>query len=276
MRGRAGGLALGGFALICRASPAFCRWWMANAALPASRALHALTARLSFPVIEPLALLAVGALLGAIPRRGRGVVRALLIPVALCVLLWLPARALPPEHAAAEATPAQLTRLCEGLIDALNRSPLEFLAAGETARLAGDGVKMARWPEWMRALGISGLYMPLTGAVLLDPALPPALAPFTVRHEQAHLRGVADEAEANLRAWSACAEAGGFWADSARLWALRYAMGRLRDEGETRRLTRRMTDGLRDLFTRVGGPILPEDGRGGAYSRLADWLATTG
>ena len=63
----------------------------------------------------------------------------------------------------------------------------------------------------------------------MEPCEPAPLVPFTAVHELTHLTGIADEGAANLAAWNRCTAAGGPFADSARLWALRYAMGQLHD-----------------------------------------------
>jgi len=49
-------------------------------------------------------------------------------------------------------------------------------------------------------------------------------------HESMHLRGYAGEGAANIAAWNECMARGGAYAESARLWALRYGMGMLQRE----------------------------------------------
>jgi len=70
-----------------------------------------------------------------------------------------------------------------------------------------------------------------------------------------HLAGVADEGEANIAAWESCQAAGGAFADSARLWALRYAMGMLcqEDPDAWRQAHEKMEGTLARTFQVCGG-----------------------
>ena len=275
---------------------------------PALMALHQLTARAAFPVAELLAfgamLLVLAALAGALfhairERRLAPILRwlrglghsALAVACALAVL-WLPAMVQPVE-APPVPTPGQLEWLCGALIDALNASSLSFPEPAESLRLApaaaglpNAAVKAARYPEWMRAASVSGLFVPLTGEALADATVPAPLIPFTAVHELMHLDGVADEGAANIAAWDRCLEAGGSFADAARLWALRYAMGLLyRVDEEAWACARgKMKDPLARVYMDCGGEALAGAPRAsrfprlslqrGDYAALARWLAS--
>ena len=241
LTGFAAGLAA--FMALCRAAPGFSERWQAAVALPALRTLHALTARTASPVLEWLALAgiatagarAAAALAGRRGRRGRrGWALALAALAAGYALLWYPAYWAVPARACPDPDAARLEALCETLIERLERrspaglTPEEAICqAGGVSGLAGARVKAARHPGWMRLLGISGLFSPWTGEALIDPGAPPALIPFTAVHELMHLSGIADEGAANIAAWQRCVAREGPFADSARLWALKYALSAL-------------------------------------------------
>ena len=291
------------FCLLCRAFPDFLRERVSH---PLTMALHRLTARVPFPVSELMtfavgvtALLAlVSAALRAITRRRaepllrwlRGVAAAGLALATLLALAWLPAM-LAPTDLPPEPDAGQLAWLCEALVNRLNAAPLDFPASADALRLAPGvaglpncAVKAARYPEWMRAGGVSGLFAPPTGEAVVDATAPAALVPFTAVHELMHLTGVADEGAANIAAWQRCADAGGVFADSARLWALRYAAGLLArdDPGAWARVRGNMKDPLSRVFGQSGGEIVPGSGGSalpglspvrGDYAALAYWLA---
>ena len=113
----------------------------------------------------------------------------------------------------------------------------------------------------MRAARICGLFVPLTGEAVVDADAAPSLIPFTAVHELMHLSGIADEGAANIAAWQRCMAAGGRFADSARLWALRYALGMLRqrDEAAWRQALGNMKDALARVFDEAGGEVVPSD-----------------
>ena len=265
------------YALLCAVSPGFARAALNGLTLPAMAALHRLTARAPFPAAELLAAgltsAAACALVEALARAvaGRsakplkrwlwGTLRLFLILACTLTLLWAPARALPFE-APPVPDAAQLEKLCDALVASLNASPLRFPGAGEAlaaapevAGLQGSAVKAARWPELMRTFHVSGLFVPLTGEAIADAGAPAPLIPFTAVHELMHLRGIADEGAANIEAWQRCTDAGGPFADSARLWALRYALGMLgwADAPARLRVYAKMKDPLRQVFHDIHG-----------------------
>lgn len=283
-------------------------WMLRRVTRPALLALNRWTAGAAFPVAEILAwslgLLLLAALcasaMRALRQRGlaplrqwlKGAGRAMLALILALALLWLPAMAQPVE-APPVPTTDQLEWLCGELIDALEASSLAFPEAGESLRLApeaaglhGCAVKAARYPEWMRAAAVSGMFVPLTGEALVDATVPAPLVPFTAVHELMHLTGIADEGAANIAAWEKCMAAGGPFADSARLWALRYAMGLLRraDERAWQRARDKMKDPLARVYSDCGGEASVRRNRGafglpglsilrGDYAALVGWLA---
>ena len=202
----------------CRWMPGLAAHWR-GAATAALQALNRGTSALPFPVLEPMAL---GAVCLSLGRGGRKrLAAALMIAAGVYAALWYPLYFAEPMIRRPEPDVRALESLCEDLVNAPDASEADLPPDG------GDGAKLARYPEWMAALGISGLFSPWTGEVILDPGLSPAFAPFTRVHESMHLRGVADEGAANIAAYVECMERGGAYADSARLWALRYALGAL-------------------------------------------------
>ena len=284
------------FALACQIWTAFARAALNAVSLPAMAALHRLTARFPFPVAEPAALVLI-----ALPLPGliRVVLRkqplrrwldalaagGLLIAGAL-ILLWAPACAMPADPVP-EPGATQLAWLCESLIESLNDAPLAFPAPADAlaraplaAGLPDCAVKAARYPEWMDLIHAWGLFVPLTGEALVDAGEPAPLLPFTAVHELSHLSGIADEGAANVAAWNRCLAAGGAFADSARLWALRYAMGLLRREDEAAwlRASKNMKDALLRVYRDCGGEAGPGHPRSvslirGDYAALACYLS---
>ena len=302
---------LAGYVLGCRVSPRFARAALDGLSLPVMRALHRLTSRVPFPVVKPralaLAAIHLSMLLNGVIRAAalrspepmrRPLARLARTALALAgalALLWTPARAIPCEQVPPVPTTDQLEWLCGELIDALNRSDLRTLppeavlaSAPEVAGMPDCAVKAARWPEWMRAAGISGLFVPLTGEALIDAGAPGPLIPFTAVHELAHLSGVADEGAANIATWEKCLSAGGAFADSARLWALRYTTGLLRraDAAARHRVGAKMEGALARAFRMCGGEATPSAAHSpgfhmlslncGDYAALAGYLAQFG
>ena len=210
--------------------------------------LHLITGPLPFPALE---LAAVAALAWGLARRR--LLRVAWMVAALCALLWYPAYWADPPAPTPVPEATALEALCDTLISELDASPLRFSSpfteAGAAAGLPGAVVKPARYPEWMRRLGATGLFSPWTGEALVDGGADPAYIPFTCVHELQHLRGIADEGAANLAAYRACLEYGGMFANSARIWALRAALTQLErsDPAAAQRLYNRMDAALARL-----------------------------
>jgi len=251
---------------LLRLCPALARWMLESLSIPGMVFLHRLTASIPFPVVEPLALALILLALVALFRawaagslnplkRLLGVLSALFLTF---ILLWTPALSVPvPDIPAPDVD--QLSWLCTRLVEHLNASPLAFsadvltqapLVAGEPARI----VKTACLPGWMALAKAWGMFIPLTGEALVDPCEPASLVPFTAVHELMHLTGIADEGAANVAAWERCMVAGGPFADSARFWALRYAMGQLHnaDPAVWHAVQNKMKDALLRIFLDCG------------------------
>jgi hypothetical protein len=277
--------------LILRPCPE-CAWWMLeNLSVPGMVFIHRLTAPVPFPVAEPLALglilLAPAGLLRAraASRPPKCLPWTLFALLLAFILLWAPALAVPvPDIPAPDA--GALTRLCARLVDQLNAAPLSFpepadalARAPAVAGLPGGAVKAVRYPEWMALAGAWGMFIPLTGEAVVDPLEPAPLVPFTAVHELMHLTGIADEGAANIAAWEKCMAAGGPFADSARLWALRYAMGQLHlaDPAAWQKMRTKMEGATLRAFLSCGAEAEAPPRRlsitRGDYAALAGYLA---
>lgn len=272
------------FMLLCRCFPSLAASWRSYFILPVSGVLARLTASFSFPAAEPLALIAAAHTVSGLLCRKflRRLLRLSALLFALYTVLWYPAYWC-GESFSEKASPAQLESLCRQLIDRLNASPLNFSESENPFPS-----KVARYPEWMRALNISGLYVPFTAETLVDPDIAPAALPFTIHHELMHQQGIADEGAANIAAYRSCRASGGNAADSADLWALRYALSELKrtDESSWRDCVRQMERRLTDVFDSMDGfSMLPESENSlwlrllgieeftASYAALAHWLA---
>ena len=184
----------------------------------------------------------------------------------------------------------RLIELCDELIEGLKGAEARGLTAeqalaraGGVAGLVGARVKAAGHVGWMRALRVAGLFSPWTGEAVVDPGASPWLIPFTAVHELMHLQGIADEGAANVAAWRRCAAAGGAFADSARLWALRYALQALNrlDPAACLRAMERVGASLRPLCRPAADPppllrractLLGIGGAASSYGALVAWL----
>lgn len=280
------------FLLACRTCAGFARVWQAAVALPTLRTLHRLTSLADFPALELLAAgLAALALSALVARRTRRMAALLAAVLAGYALLWYPAYWAAPARQLPAPEAVRLDRVCANLINRLNREPFPLLSPQEAAARAGGvaglpraRAKLARWPGWMRALHISGLFSPWTGEAIVDPGAPPALVPFTAVHELMHLTGIADEGSANIAAYRRCVAAGGAFAASARLWALKYALSLLHrlDPAACLRVMERVDGDLAALCRPAARVPSPLDGlcaalgigeAASSYDALAAWLA---
>ena len=216
--------------------PAFAARWAELVSLPALRILSRLTDHLPFALLEwgllALALMLFGAACFGWGRRGlRSALMLLLrrmIGIVLAAAIAFSALWLPLYHTsiqpACAATDAQLANVCQNLVAELNGAALDFSRAP-----AGLPAKVIAFPFWMRAFNITGFFSFPTGEALISPELPGCALPFVAVHERMHAHGFAGEGAANIAAWEDCMERGGLYADSARIWALKYAMDALRD-----------------------------------------------
>ena len=206
----------------------------------------------------------------------RGCRRALAVLLAaLCLFTWIPPLGCKASPAFPAPSQSDTKRLCESLIEQLNASGRQtgnmpaLLSSAQAAMDSPFAPKAARYPEWMRLLRLSGLYLPLTGEALVDPTRGAASLPFTAAHELAHARGIADECAANILAYESCVARGGVSAYSARLWALKYAAGNLTDAAWIERAL--------DADIAADYAAIPYDSTvSGGYARLADYLCFSG
>ena len=233
-------------------------------------------------------------------RWRRGACLLLAVLLAGYGLLWAPAYSLSAAHAVdRDADAAALTAVCDGLIERLNARKdfalpndlgaraLEAARLVETPAPISAAPKFARYPEWMRAFSLAGLYVPWTAEALCDPTAPAAGQPFTAVHELMHMGGVADEGQANISLTSPASATAGIFAASRRPLGAQIRHGRPAPAGRgclvgaPGRARRR---GARRFFFALGGASsasLAEEsvprpggaGIAGDYGALAAWLA---
>ena len=239
-------------------------FWAKHFSKQALRILNAIGGALPFSLLE-WGLLALLLWILLRPHRFRRLFTLLLSMLMMYVFIWLPLSVqAKPDY---DASDAQIGVSCTALIDILNDSAPDF------SRLPDDlPAKVCAFPFWMRALRLSGFYSFFTGEALISPDVAACAAPFTAVHEVMHGSGIADEGACNVAAYEDCMSRGGVYADSARLWALRYAMGQVRnaDYDAYYRLLCRMNARIYTLFREIGGAICES---GGNYEILASYLA---
>ncbi len=238
-------------------------WWRDWAVVPILNLLSGASARLSFSCAEWILPVLIGALLVLRKRRAA---RALLCLCLVPVLLWCSLFFCAAEAPAPPADAQSLADMCAALVDRLNARPLAFSGSiGDDSR-----VKTANFPFWMRLMNISGIFIPITGEILISPDAAPAALPFTIVHEKMHLRGIADEGEANIAAFRECRAASGEAADSADLWALGYGLRVLKreDASACARIEARMQPHLRRAMRFFDVNAAPSD-----YENLSFYLA---
>ena len=252
------------FVCLCALWPEFGRFMARWVSAPVSRAVVRISALTAFPLV--LAALAVVGVLFK-PRA----LLALTLAAALFCLTWVPALCTGARKIE-EATRPQLAALCVRLVGELNTAGRAVAEGDEALRVARRAMaapampRAARFPRLMRRLGLAGIYIPITGAAVVDVTRPAPGLTFTAAHELAHMRGIAHEAAANIAAYEACVRHGGAAAYSARLWALRYALARLGDDW-------RYVSGLNQEMRRDLARIPYSAGSLDEYAALADHLA---
>lgn len=185
-------------------------------------------AKLPFPITGLTAALLAGLML-ARPKKLWKPLLALALSLAV---LWLPLYANKPyavsRTAADETISAFIESLARTLEPAEALSHEEILQTAQTLSGGGVQLKYMRFPELMRALRMAGFYSPLTGEALLSEAEPEWFLPFVACHELAHANGLANEGQANLRAYALCMAADSpAFRNSARLYAMRIAFSML-------------------------------------------------
>ena len=242
--------------------PAFAANWAEAISRPALRALSELTEHLPFALLEwgllALALALFGAACFCWGRRG---LRSALLQLArrlgcfiLAVAIAFSVMWLPLYHTAIRpacaATDAQLAGACENLISSLNKSALDFSRAPDDLP-----AKVIHFPFWMRMFDITGFSSFPTGEALISPELPDCALPFVAVHERMHANGYAGEGAANIAAWEDCLARGGLYADSARVWALKYSMDALydRDTAAYAKCRQMMSEATAASYHAIGG-----------------------
>ncbi|MBO4884578.1 MAG: DUF3810 family protein [Clostridia bacterium] len=257
-----------------------------------SKPLAALTGRLSalfpFPVAGVFAIgcmAAAAALIGCSFRNRRALrvlSRFLCVLLSAYILLWDILYALPAAPDGKLSAPS-LNALCERLIEETEEAIPAFLERNEALLLdralvlmraqTGLPLERAKWtrfPGVFSALGISGLYFPLTGEALVNGDDLPDTLPFTICHEMAHQAGWAREEDANYRAFLAC-EAGSdpLFRYSASFTMLIYAMEALyrADNAAWRARVGGMSRALTDRFAAANGLMTAGPSRAQAAQR---------
>lgn len=273
--------ALWAAALLCALLPK--PWLAERVSRPLLKLLGRWSAGVPFPIAEPLvialiALFAIAlaaALIRCVTLRRASPLARFALDVAmvtgaltlLYLIVWFPVAR---TSALATPTPAQprqaLFALCERLTEqadglrALLPDALDYKRERipEAARLAIGAqapAKLARYPEWMDALGIAGMLFPFTGEAILDPGEPVLTLPFAAVHELAHQLGYGREDEANYAAYRACLNGDPFFRYSGTMYALHYAMNALRLEDSAAWLAQMdaMSPTVRREHERMGG-----------------------
>ena len=215
----AGGLTL---FLLLRLLPGFAGFWQEGISLPLLGMLREMGRHIPFVLLEVLGIAAGIFLFFSLLRRRflRNIARMMLGLFIAYLALWYPLYFTAEVKYTAQA--AQIAGLCEAFIDIFNASAPDFDKQPELP------AKTACFPGWMRLFRVDGFCSFFTGEAIVSPGLHPGVLPFIAMHERMHLEGVAGEGAANIAAWNSCMELGGIYADSARLWALRYGMGTLK------------------------------------------------
>lgn len=259
-------LVIGIFMFACLFSPALAKFCSHSISIPALRALGGLSGSVAYPV---LGLFVALILVLCCLMKPRVLCAALVLLIGFNVL-WYPicfAGPEKPETARAE----EVFALCSQLVSSLNEDgritiPVEeALALSKDVMSAPAAAKAVRYPEWMHALSVAGMFIPFTGEALVDTTRNPVAIPFTAAHELAHMLGISDEGQANLIAYERCVSYGGAFAYSARLWALRYALTRVENPGE---IVRALDEGIRSDLSAIPSVT----GVDGDYRDVVDML----
>ncbi len=208
-------------------------------------------ASLPFPVTGLTAALLTGWMLARLKRLWKPL---LSLALALAVL-WLPLYANKPYAVSRTATDEALCAFIESLARTLEPAEApsheEILQTAQALSGGGVRLKYTRFPELMRALRMAGFYSPLTGEALLSEAEPEWFLPFVACHELAHANGLANEGQANLRAYALCMAAdSAAFRNSARLYAMKIAFSML-DPADAQRALNRLPEAARFFLSGI-------------------------
>lgn len=223
-----------------------------------------LSGRAGFAITVPFIAMIIGALISNIKRAPK-IAGAL---ACVYMLMWLPLYGVKPYTVPPRADAMTVYALCEKLgaqaqaayesrgwrADSLNRAREATDALG-LSKGAHAPPKFAAYPGIMRAAGLAGVYVPLTGEAIISAREPQALWAFTACHEAAHALGIADEGQANIAAYLACARAGGEFEYSAAITALKYAISELNnlDKALADEIIKALAPGVRADAARAPG-----------------------
>ena len=221
----------------------------------------------------PITGLTAALLAGLMLARPKKLWKPLLALALSLAVLWLPLYANKPYAVSRTAADETISAFIESLArtlepaEALSRE--EILQTAQTLSGGGVRLKYTRFPELMRALRMAGFYSPLTGEALLSEAEPEWFLPFVACHELAHANGLANEGQANLRAYALCMAADSpAFRNSARLYAMRIAFSML-DSSAARSTLNRLPEAVRAFLSgtestqnrRAGGFLAHVPGR---------------
>ena len=95
-------------------------------------------------------------------------------------------------------------------------------------------VKELGWADMYSSMGITGMFMPLTGEAAVNPQIPAVSLPFTMCHEMCHRNCIAIEGDANMGAYLAClANSDPMFQYSGYFMAFRYCYIALVNQGSS-------------------------------------------
>ena len=110
-------------------------------------------------------------------------------------------------------------------------------------------VKELGWADMYTSMGITGFTMALTGESAVNPQIPTVGLPFAMCHEMAHRMCIANDGDANMAAFLACANNSALeFRYSAYFMAYRYCYNALISQNtvEAQEAAQRITDGVSD------------------------------
>lgn len=116
-----------------------------------------------------------------------------------------------------------------------------------------DPVKELSWSDLYTSMGITGIFIGLTGEAAVNPDIPDVSLPFTMCHEMSHRMCIATERDANFGGFLACmANDSPEFQYSAYFMAYRYCYSALASVGSTQSsaAAARVKNGISDLLYR--------------------------
>lgn len=116
-----------------------------------------------------------------------------------------------------------------------------------------DPVKELGWSDMYTSMGITGIFIGLTGEAAVNPDIPDVSLPFTMCHEMSHRMCIATERDANFGGFLACmANSSVEFQYSGYFMAYRYCYSALASVGTTQAsaAAARVKNGVSDLLNR--------------------------